>query len=329
MVEYEKLVKDNAGYIVILLLLVLYVLTKIALVALLIALSIIGLFLFETMAGARERGWRKELEEIVVALLVGVLVWYGGGILLHTSAPLDAVTSCSMLPHLDRGDMVVLQGAEINVPQAAVSSSEWEQMKGMMHTNFTCGPCSGVDGYAAYNFSLCRLACGESCLIAIDGKPVFSDSNNSLFSYNYGSCKLRSAGGEIANSVCVKSITIKGRVFAENFSNEIVVYEPEQTSVFHGSIIHRALLRVSVDGAEYYLIKGDNNEILDVQVPAYKVLGEGGQCTFLADSEKENKPTPAGRVKGKVILRAPYLGYFKLFLWGYVDTPAGCDTVIE
>jgi hypothetical protein len=327
MVEYKKVVKENAGYILIVALLLLYVLTKLNVVALLCAISIAGLFIFETFEGAKQRGWRKEVEEILVAVIVGVAIWYGGGFLLNTPAPLDGVTSCSMLPRIERGDMVVLRGTQINAPGVEVTSSEWEQIKQKLHTNFTCGPCGNEEGYTPYNFSLCRISCMNSCLIAIDDKPVFSDSNDSLFSYNYEMCKLKNASGDILNSVCLKSVTVKGRTFEENYSNDVVVYEPEQNSVFYGSIIHRAFLKVSVEGKEYYLIKGDNNEILDVQVPAYKALN-GNQCTFYADQKKENQPVPLEKIKGKVILRIPYLGYFKLFLWGYLEIPPGCDTVI-
>ncbi len=271
-----------------------------------------------------EGGWKKELEEIVVAILAGVVLWYGAGFLLHTSAPLDSIVSCSMLPHMDRGDMVLLSGSGISAPMAEVNASEWEQIKRMMRTNFTCGLCSEK---GAYNFSICRSGCGGSCLIAIDGKPV-SGSNDSLFSYNYGLCRLRGANGDIQNDVCVKSVTIKGKEYHENFSNDVVVYEPLENSVFVGSTIHRVLVKVSVDGKFYYLTKGDNNEVLDVQAPSSRTDAGNGGCLFFTES-RENKPVPQENIKGKVIFKAPYLGYLKLFLWGYLGEPSGCDTVIE
>ena len=329
MEKYEKWLRDNAGYIAILLLLLLYILTKQPLVALLIALSIVGLFVYETYGGVKERGWKKELGEILAAVIVGVVVWYAGGFLLNTPAPMDAVVSCSMLPHLERGDMVLLQGASINAPEVSVTSQEWEQITDKMKTNFTCGPCESDGGYVPYNFSLCRTSCGNGCLIAINGKPVKLESDDTLFGYNYGSCRLKSASGEIVNSLCVKSVTVKGRTFRENFSTDVVVYDPEQNSVFQGSIIHRALAKVSVDGKEYYIIKGDNNEVLDVQVPGDGTRTGESTCLFYAKPSRENKPVPSDMVKGKVLLRIPYIGYLKLFLWGYIEDPSGCDSVIE
>ncbi len=326
--KFEELLKKNAGYLLILAFLAAYVLTKFILFALLCALSIVCLFVYETYKGVEEGGWKKELEEIIVAILAGVALWYGAGFLLHTSAPLDSIVSCSMLPHMDRGDMVLLSGSEISAPAAEVSASEWEQIKRMMHTNFTCGPCAGQGGYAPYNFSICRSGCGDSCLIAIDGKPVFSGSNNSLFSYNYGLCRLKGVNGDIQNDVCVKSVTIKGKEYYENFSNDVVVYEPLENSVFVGSTIHRVLVKVSVDGKPYYLIKGDNNEVLDVQAPSRGIDTGNGGCLFFTDS-RENKPVPQENINGRVIFKVPYLGYLKLFLWGYLGEPSGCDTVIE
>jgi len=325
MEKFEVYLKKNAGYLLIIAFLVAYILTKFALFAVLCALSIVGLFVYETYRGVEEGGWKKELEEIVVAVLAGVILWYGAGFLLHTSAPLDSIVSCSMLPRVDRGDMVVLSGSEVSAPTAEVNSSEWEEIKERMNTNFTCGPCTQ---HGAYNFSICRVGCGGSCLTAIDGKPVFSDSNDSLFSYNYELCKLKGDKGDILNDVCVKSINIKGKKYYENFSNDVVVYEPLENSVFVGSTIHRALVKVSVDGKLYYLIKGDNNEVLDVQAPGKGVQSGEGTCIFSAES-RVNKPVPQENIKGKVIFKAPYLGYLKLFLWGYVGTPQGCDTVIE
>jgi hypothetical protein len=328
MAKFEKYIKENAGYLLILALLAGYILTKFILFAVLCGLSIVGLFVYETYRGVQKGGWRKELEEIIIAVAVGVAVWYGGGFLLHTSAPLDSIVSCSMLPHMDRGDMVVLSGSEINAPLVEVSASEWEQINESMRTNFTCGPCTGQGDYTPYNFSICRVGCSNSCLIAIDGKPVFSGSNSSLFSYNYELCTLGRSSGDITNDVCVKSVTIKGKTVYENFSNDVVVYEPLANSVFSGSIIHRVLVKVSVDGKLYYLIKGDNNEVLDVQAPSKGVEPGDGKCLFFTDSVR-NKPVPQENIKGKVIFKAPYLGYLKLFLWGYVGEPSGCDTVIE
>jgi hypothetical protein len=328
MAKFEKYIKDNAGYLLIAALLACYVLTKSVLFALLCGLSIVGLFVYETYRGVKEGGWKKELEEIIVAVALGVAVWYGGGFLLHTSSPLDSIVSCSMLPHMDRGDMVVLSGSDVNAPLVEVNASDWEQINNSLQTNFTCGPCTGQAGYTPYNFSICKASCGDSCLIAIDGKPVFSGSNNSLFSYNYGLCTLGSSSGDIINDVCVKSVTIKGETFYENFSNDVVVYEPLANSVFSGSIIHRVLLKVSVDGELYYLTKGDNNEVLDVQAPSKGVEAGGGKCLFFTDAT-QNKPVPQENVNGKVIFKVPYIGYLKLFLWGYVGEPEGCDTVME
>ena len=329
MEKYERWLRGNAGYILILALLFLYVITKQPLVALAIAFLIVGLFVYETYGGIRKRGWKKELGEILAAVIIGVLVWYVGGFLLNTPAPLDAVVSCSMLPHLERGDMVLLQGASINTHEVSVTLQEWEQINEKMKTNFTCGPCESNGSYIPYNFSVCRVSCGNGCLIAINGKPVTLASNDTLFGYNYGACKLKSKSGDIVNSLCVKSITIKGRTIYENFSNDVVVYEPEQNSVFQGSIIHRTLAKVSVDGREYYLIKGDNNEMLDVQVPGNGTLAGQNRCLFYSPPNRENKPVPSDRVMGKVLLRIPYIGYLKLFLWGYIEDPSGCDTVIE
>lgn len=59
---------------------------------------------------------RKTALELVYALLLALGVWFGLQFVLGTSAPIDVVTSCSMLPNLERGDMIVVQGAMPRAP---------------------------------------------------------------------------------------------------------------------------------------------------------------------------------------------------------------------
>ena len=102
----------------------------------------------------------------------------------------------------------------------------------------------------------------------------------------------------------------------ENLSNDVVVYQPLPTDYYArtGDIIHRVFLKLkTADGKEYVLTKGDNNPILDLQVYDYtRNLG--------------NRPIPQDRVRGRVVMRIPYLGYFKLFISGFLNEDAQCKT---
>ncbi len=55
---------------------------------------------------------RSTLLEIAYAVIAAAVVWLTLSTVLQTPSPLDVVTSCSMKPFLDRGDLVIVQGRE-------------------------------------------------------------------------------------------------------------------------------------------------------------------------------------------------------------------------
>jgi len=108
---------------------------------------------------------------------------------------------------------------------------------------------------------------------------------------------------------CAKVITVAGQLVNENLSNDVIVYTPQPTiSKFQGDIIHRAYVKLTAGNRTVLLTKGDNNNYFD--------------SSMFGAVPKEN-------VKGKVLLRIPYLGYLKLFISGYFSEPEGCDTVLQ
>ncbi|MBI3587743.1 hypothetical protein HY995_05510 [Candidatus Micrarchaeota archaeon] len=56
------------------------------------------------------KGVKSTIVELAYALGLAVAVWLVLQFLLGTDTPVDVVTSCSMLPNLERGDMIVVQG---------------------------------------------------------------------------------------------------------------------------------------------------------------------------------------------------------------------------
>ncbi len=274
-----EVLRKKYFYIAILAVFALFVLTKDPVFALVAAGLVVLLLAVEIYVGASTTGWAHEIKETLIAIFAAVAIWLALSFFLNTQSPLDAVVSCSMLPNLERGDMVLLQGAEPSAPEVNVSREDWaravEDLKKMQP-------------------------------ICINGK--MSTSNN-LISFECGMCGQRSpATGALAEIPCVKSVTVAGSTVLPNLKNDIIVYEPMPADRFKGAIIHRVILVVNVEGTRYYLTKGDNNAVFDVQ---------GG-----------NSPVPRERVKGRVVLRIPYVGYIKLFMSGLFDTPPGCDKII-
>ncbi|MBU1198061.1 hypothetical protein KJ765_06165 [Candidatus Micrarchaeota archaeon] len=59
--------------------------------------------------------------ELDSAFFAALFVWLFIGFILNTSTPIDVVTSCSMVPTLDRGDLIIIQGAEVYAPDVTLS----------------------------------------------------------------------------------------------------------------------------------------------------------------------------------------------------------------
>ena len=62
-------------------------------------------------------------KELLYAVLLAVGAWLALQFILGTQAPLDVVTSCSMLPNLQRGDMILLQGKRPDVMTLEINGS--------------------------------------------------------------------------------------------------------------------------------------------------------------------------------------------------------------
>ena len=194
--------------------------------------------------------FKQNILEFAYALVFAVAAWFLLGFFLQTDSPINVVTSCSMLPTLERGDLIFIRGGVENAPTAIASVGEMQA--------------------AQVHKALC-----------IAGK----------------------------NSVpCTDDVRMANQTIRENNNNDIIVFNPKPTGP--GLLIHRVFARVETPEGIFFLTKGDNNPVLDQ---------ENGRFNFV--SEKD--------VKGRVVLRIPYVGYLKLLLFLQFDTPAGCDTVLR
>jgi len=104
--------------------LALYVLTKFVLLALIVLAAFLALVFLDVAP----QKWDKQsikaaAKEVGVAVGVAVAVWAGLIVFLQTPSPIDTVTSCSMVPVLDRGDLILVQGGEIKAPKIRFSGS--------------------------------------------------------------------------------------------------------------------------------------------------------------------------------------------------------------
>ncbi len=284
------------------------------LLGVLIAAEILFFVGLEVREGASKHGWKHEVLDTLLAFGVAIALWFGASFLLSTSAPLSAVASCSMLPDLQRGDFVVVQGAEVQAYDIQMTREELDSLISRAEIHFQ-------DKVAILNGSIipyCSISTEELCRAFRQSPEKFVEKKGAL-EYRYASCSKETVNGTVSEP-CLVSVSYDGKQYPANFSHDIIVYGLKPSDFYYyairGDIVHRAMFRIDVDGEYYYLTRGDNNPILDVQAFDY---GLG----------LTNSPVPEKNVRGKVIARVPFLGYFKLFLFGHLKEDQQCRTQLE
>jgi len=270
----------------------LYLVFKSVILAAAAAIVFALIIVLEVWIGIKTGGLMNEIKETVLAIFLALLIWYGSGFLLNTDSPLDAVVSCSMNPALDRGDMLVLEGGEVNAPIAYLTQEEWDEVR----YNLLDRQCA-----------VCRtLNYDEACLVDRGGKVV---APSDLFNYECKLCERIDREGRKIYVPCTTSVIVKNETYRLSTERDTIIYVPQAGDPFaaSGQIVHRAQIILAVGSDKYILAKGDNNNWFDVQIG--------------------NSPIVMDRVKGRVILRAPYIGYFKLFISGLFQEPPACGEV--
>jgi hypothetical protein len=281
----------------------------VAAVALLVVAVAVDLLFSGEGEGARAGGknsrkprgeWKRLAIEVGATIAVAVAAWLALCVALQTSSPLNVVTSCSMLPSLERGDFVVLQGGGVNAFEASVPFR--------LRNAFTQSVALDARGqgkryYLTYS----------TFLVDEDGEP------GSFANYSFADC-VRVPLGSSANAAsaataasgelqaCASGASVNGVFFdARDNENDVVVYEAQPAQ--YGLVIHRVLARLRAPDGVVYLTKVDNNQFADQQLGISVV--------------------PESAVKGRVIGRIPFVGYFKLLLFGQFEFPPGCDSTLR
>ena len=283
----------------------------------------------EVKSSISEEGAMRTVLEIGGAILIVVAVFVVLSLVLQAPfPPVSAVASCSMLPTLHRGDLVVLHGIpnmtefleSHNVPIVNVSPQRMNSTLASMNSEFLA--------YFAYDPSNTSRISDT----AVPGAPIAlyntrcldtyselgeywrygscfagSDQGNNLVQYSYSLGNV-SYGSTVQSIVLTQSITINGTRIAENYSNPIIVYRTTPNDSFSGDIVHRLVAAIRAGNSYYLLTKGDNNQGLDMQFSNY--------------------PATQSQVLGYVMADVPVIGYLKLIVSGQLATPSGCNSTI-
>ncbi len=316
-------------YLILILLVVLYAVHNSFIIGVLIFLLIILILFLEAKISIAIEGEKKSILDILIALGAALLFWIILVIVLDTSSPIDAVASCSMLPALHRGDLVVLHGignpiefAEAHkVPIINMSAQEFNSMESNMESEFLAyyayfgsnksNISSIIPQGSSYSIGLYNTYCIYNYAYLGRSNEIYkcyvNSQNNNLIKYYY-SIGNAIIGGKEYNIVYTSSIKIGNITISQNFSNPIIVYKTTEKDYFSGDIIHRVYALINASGSYYFLTMGDNNPGLDIEFANY--------------------PPSSSNVVGYVVFDVPIVGYIKLILSGQFGSVAGCNQTI-
>jgi len=274
------------------------------------------LVVIETVNSVRDKEYKRDILELIMAVVAILLLWFALKFFLHTSYPLDVVPSCSMLPVLQRGDMIALQGiSNISMLKAPVidvsagayqdmlNSTENEQLLCLAYK--TANGTTAVSQFMQPGYSVGLYRSNQS------GSGVISpDAQTGLITYTCGVREVKFDNGTIENEVYTSAITVAGTTIIGDNNNTIIVYQTVPQDYFYRMgdvyIVHRVYAVIDAAGKYYALTKGDNNPGLDIQY--------------------DNYPANESDIQGRVIASIPYLGYLKLIISSQFSEPAGCNS---
>ena len=279
----------------------------------LLFLLIAALVVMELINSIGEEGYVRNIIEIAISLGAILLFWFVLKFLLQTNNPLDVVPSCSMLPSLKRGDMILLRGisniSKVHAPVIDVSASAYRSMlNSTLKVQLSC---------VTYNYTNGRLSISQFLkpgysvgLYQSPGGVIMPQGNQTgLVTYTCGTRNVMFSNGTVADEAYTSAITIAGTTIIGDGNNTVIVYRTVPGDSFYGAgdsyIVHRVYAMIKVGGGYYALTKGDNNPGLDVQYANY--------------------PINESYIEGSVISSIPYIGYLKLILSNQFSQPAGCD----
>ncbi|EQD60293.1 conserved hypothetical protein, membrane, partial [mine drainage metagenome] len=264
-------------YIIFLLLVALYVVTQGSTLSIifgtLTAFTIIVILVVEFSYSVKDEGLRRNLAEVIIAIVIVVLIWFALRFFLGTSDPIDVVPSCSMLPALQRGDLIVLQGfnlSNVNAPIINVTHSEFSSMENNMSSeNLVCMAYINENGIARIG-EVVHNGWNVGLFKFVDGRyyPVPSGyQNGNLVKYYCGEKSVKFSNGTVENVAYTTGISVLGHSIYGDMNNTIIVYKTLQSDYFYqlgdAYVVHRIYAVLNVSGDYYALTKGDNNPGLD------------------------------------------------------------------
>ena len=285
-------------------------------------LVIVTLIALEVINGFREEGYKKNIIELGLAIAIVLIAWFVLKFVLNTSNPIDVVPSCSMLPVLNRGDMVAIQGIStpsgLKAPIINVTAQQYQSfINNFTNEQLQCiaykqtGDNIVVSQLVPQGF---QVGLYKGATLSSSPQLISADEQGgNLVQYSCGIADIKYSNGTTAQEAYTSGITVNGHQMTGDANNSIVVYQTVPQDFFYQLgdryIVHRVYAIINASGTYYTLTKGDNNPGLDLQYGNY--------------------PANLTYVQGKVVADVPYLGYLRLILSNNFNQPAGCNSYIQ
>jgi signal peptidase I len=279
---------------------------------------IIILVVMEFIVSGNQEGYKKSLIELAVAVVIIAALWVSLRYLLNTGDPIDVVPSCSMLPALNRGDLVAIHGVGpggLRVPIVNVSGARYAAMvRNISSESLVClSYATESGGTALSQFQQDGYSLGLFRFTGSSYQELHGTQAGDLVQYSCGYQPVRFSNGTVENEAYTENISINGTAVHEDLNNSVVIYETVKPDYFYAIgdtfIVHRAYAMLNVSGSYYLLTKGDNNPGLDMQYM--------------------NMPINFTDIEGSTLFSVPYLGYFKILLSGQLLQPSGCNSTVQ
>jgi hypothetical protein len=116
-------------------------------------------------------------KEIFIAFVIAYAAWIALGLILHSPVPLDVVTSCSMLPNLERGDLIIVAGGPVQAPAFKFSGPLESLLSQTTVLKHTCGVMSPSGLTSTY--------CTHS--LVVSGMEIPLNKSNDVIVFDSGS----------------------------------------------------------------------------------------------------------------------------------------------
>ncbi len=320
-------------YALILIFIFLYIITQNSLFGFGAFVFIVITLFFEFKSSISTDGTKKTLRDLGIAVIVVIIIfWIFPTLLLQSSSPINVVASCSMLPTLQRGDLVFVHGIsnmseflkQNNIPIINISNVEFKKITENISQQFIeplpyvpNNPSEIVfNNYYSkssnYSIGLYNIACIKNYLYkgfkSLIGLCLINASTSNPIKYTYSIGNL-SYQNNTYREAYISGLTLNNITVYENYSNPIIVYKTVPGDSFTDSqIVHRIFAAIHVNNTYYILTKGDNNPILDMQ--------------------DMNYPVNQSDVIGYVVFKIPYIGYPSLILRGQFGPVSGCNQTL-